>query len=65
MKRYKNNFRGVILMLSNSINTMKMYNGFGIKVGTIEFDNETEQYIVTYEIPDYDYYEGKFEDENF
>ena len=42
-----------------------MYNGFGIKVGTIEFDNETEQYIVTYEIPDYDYYEGKLDDENF
>ena len=52
-------------MLSNSINTMKMYNGFGIKVGTIEFDDEAGQYIVTYEIPDYDYYEDKFDDENF
>ena len=49
-------------------NTMKIYNGFGIKVGTIEFiefDDETEQYIVTYEIPEYDYYEGKLDDENF
>ena len=46
-------------------NTMKMYNGFGIKVGTIEFDDEANEYIVTYEIPEYDYYEGKLDDENF
>lgn len=52
-------------MMSNNINTMKIYNGFGVKIGTMEYDEYEDKYYVIYEIPEYDYYEGTNDDENF